>query len=320
VEGPPDEEFWDRYNKRLEFPLSTVAAVLFHVVVAVGLAYALLALENTEDRSGVPVKLVNLTGLDEVGEGSAGSGGVEDPFVKADGDPLKSAVDSLVDPSKLPEVREQLRNTIKYIDPTGNLPISDANAAAYNNLNEKVREKLLGARQGSGAEKGSGFDGTKGKGPGGTGADSTLGRNMRWVLRFKVSSGHDYLAQLRMMHAEVLVPIPGSEKCVLVQDLDRPDEHKTATDDDMKRLADKIKFSDSRPSAVRDVIAALKLDISPPPSQFWAFFPKDIEDELSRKEKNYRNRQPDSIEETIFRIAVRGGSYEIVVDEQKVKR
>ena len=27
-EGPPEEEFWDRYNKRLEFPLSTIATVL----------------------------------------------------------------------------------------------------------------------------------------------------------------------------------------------------------------------------------------------------------------------------------------------------
>ena len=42
--------------------------------------------------------------------------------------------------------------------------------------------------------------------------------------------------------------------------------------------------------------------------------------ELSRKEQNYRNRRAEDIEETVFRVVVRGGNYEIVVDDQTAKR
>jgi len=318
VEGPPEESFDEMYNKRLEFPLSLVSAILIHVFVGAMIVFVLFYLINIgDDKSGVPVKLVNLAGMDDAGEGSAGSGGEEDPFIKADGDATKFLQESLLDPTKLPDVNE-VKQTIKYLDPTGNLPISDANAAAYAGLEESVRKKLLGTRQGAGPEKGSGFDGSKGKGPGGTGADSTFGRNMRWVLRFKVRDGQDYLDQLRSMGAEILVPIPDSDKCILIADISKPDVQKTASDDDMRRLADKIKFSDSRPEAVRSVSRTLHLDFSP--KSFWAFFPKKIEDELSSKETNYRNRRAEDIEETIFRVAIRGGSYELVVDEQKIKR
>ncbi len=49
-----------------------------------------------DDKGGVPMKLVALDGIDGSGEGSAGSGGVEDPFMKADGDPNKALLDAHV--------------------------------------------------------------------------------------------------------------------------------------------------------------------------------------------------------------------------------
>lgn len=317
-EGPPEESFDEKYNKRLEFPMALVSAILIHVFVGALLIFVLFYIIGLgDDKSGVPVKLVDLGGFDDGGEGSAGSGGVEDPFFKADGDPSKFLQDSLADPTKLPEINE-VKQTIKYLDPTGNLPVSNANAAAYASLDESVRKKLLGARQGSGKEQGGGFDNSKGKGPGGTGADSTLGRNMRWVLRFKVSSGQDYLDQLKLMGAELLVPIPNTDKCILIANISSPKDQRTATDDDMRRLADKIKFSDSRPEAVRGVSRTLGLDFTP--NSFWAFFPKELEDDLAKKETGYRNRRAEDIEETIFRVTTRGGSYELLVDEQKIKR
>jgi hypothetical protein len=283
------------------------------------LVFILYQMSLREDRSDVPLKLIEVGGLDDFGDGSAGSGGEEDPFIKADGDPVKSLLDSVPDPNKLSEIRDDIRQTIKYIDPTtGNLPISDANALAYKSLEESVRKKLLGVRQGSGDEQGTGFDGSAGKGPGGTGADSTFGRNLRWTLRFKVTSGRDYLTQLKAMGAEILVPVPGSDKCVLIKDIDNPSNQRVATDDDFRQLAQKIKFSDSRASAVRDVALALGLDFTP--KQFWAFFPKHVEEELDRKEKNHRNRRAEEIEETVFTVTIRGGTYEVVVYDQKFKR
>jgi hypothetical protein len=225
----------------------------------------------------------------------------------------------LADPNKtLPDIKEN-SPTMKYLDEFGKMPVSPSNQKAYDSLNDKVRNQLLGSRQGAGNEKGKGFDGGAGKGPGGTGADSTFGRNMRWVLRFKVTSGADYLEQLKAMEAEILVPIPPSnEKCILIADITKPHDHKVASDDDMRRLGNKIKFSDNRPEAVKGVARSLGLDFSP--GSFWAFFPKKIEDELSKKETGFRNRQAQDIDETIFRVAVKGSSFELIVDEQKVKR
>ncbi len=69
---------------------------------------------------------------------------------------------------------------------------------------------------------------------------------------------------------------------------------------------------------VKSVARVLGLDFAP--TSFWAFFPKKIEDELAKKETGYRNRPSEDIEETIFRVGLRDGVYEFVVDEQKVKK
>ena len=56
------------------------------------------------------------------------------------------------------------------------------------------------------------------------------------------------------------------------------------------------------------------------PTAFWAFFPKELEEKLARMETGYRNRRSEDIEETIFRVTIRGGSYELVVDDQRIKK
>jgi len=318
MDGPPEQSFDEKYNKRLEFPLSFVSAILIHVLVGAMLVFVLFSLMGIgSDPSGVPVKLVNLEGMDEAGAGAVGSGGTEeDPFFKADANPDMSAM-SIADPSRLPDVKINPQQPMKH-DLPGKLPIPDANSKAFDDLAKAVQQKLLAARQGTGSQNGSGSNNTPGNGPDGTGADSTFAKNMRWVLRFKVKDGQDYLDQLKAMGAEILVPKPDSEKCILIGDISKPNDQKTASDDDLKRLAKKIKFSDSRPEAVKSVCKTLGLDFSP--KSFWAFFPSDVEKELSKKELNYRNRRSEDIEETIFRVALKEGKYEIVIDEQKIKK
>lgn len=318
LKGPPEEDFDDKYNKHLEFPISIVAAILIHVLIGALLVFALMALISSEDKSGLPVKLVNLEGLDDGGEGSSGSGGIDDPAFKSDGDPLDALKDILPDPTKLPDIKEKMKESLKYQDPTGNMPISDANAAAYASLDKSVRDKLLGARQGAGPGKGKGYDGSEGKGPGGTGADSTLGRNMRYVLRFKVNGGRDYLDQLRTMGAELLIPEPSSDKCTIVSDLNNPTNVRIASDSDMARMGDKLRFSDSRPGVVREIAQTLGLSFTP--KSIWAVFPKEFEEDLAKKETAYRNRRADDIEETVFQVKYRPGSYQVEVAEQKIKR
>jgi hypothetical protein len=318
VEGPPDEDYWEKYNRRLEFPLSSVATVLLHVLVGALLIFILLEMENTEDHSSVNQKFMAVSGMDDFGDGSAGSGGTDDPLVKLNQDEgRKSLEDTLADPNMLPEVRDEIKKTVKFIDPSGNLPITASNAAAINNLTDNLKKQLVGGRQGSGTEPGTGFDGSKGKGPGGTGANSTLGRNMRWTLRFKVTSGRDYLAQLKAMNAKLLIPVPGQDKCILIENIDNPDAKRVVTDKELGPYGDLLKFADSRREAVGAVAGALGLDFTP--KTFFAVFTKEMESDLADKEKNYRNRRAEDIEETVFRVTVRGGSYEVVVDEQKAK-
>lgn len=315
--GPPEEEFWERYNKRLEFPLSTVSAVLIHVLVAAALIFILVRLMDRETDKNLPLKLVDVGGLDDAGDGSAGSGGVNDPLAIANSDPFKAISEVLPDPSQLPQVKENVRKLLEF---DGNLPISDVNAAAYSTLDEALRKKMLGvgAQKGDGPGTGKGYDGTKGSGPGGTGADSSRARSLRWVLRFRTTDGRDYLNQLSAMGAEILVPVPpDNSKCLIVTDIRNP-KPRMATDADFTRLAGQIKFSDTRRDSVKGVTEVLGVDFTP--KSFWAFFPKGLEDELDRKERAYRNRRPEDIEETIFRVTVRGGSYEVIVDDQTAKR
>jgi hypothetical protein len=319
---PPEEEFWVRYNKRLEFPLATVGTILLHVLVAAFLVTFFLGLlSKKEDRSGVPVSLVpDMGGLDDDGTGSAGSGWQEDPLKESISSALKQQLEVLPDPNQLPVIREKIRDTLKY-DNEGDIPVSDFNAAAYGALDETLKNKLLGvgAKKGSGPGAGSGSDGTQGTGPGGTGANSTRARSLRWVMRFRTSSGDDYVSQLSAMNAVVLVPLPPDNKqCLYFTNLRNLGDKQMATDDDLKRLAGQIKFSDTRPDSVRAVCDVLGVNENA--KSFWAFFPKGLEDELSKKEIGYRNRRPEDIEETIFRVVARGGTYTIEVDDQTAKR
>lgn len=320
--GPlPEEEFWERYNQRLEFPLAAVSAVLFHVVVLVGLVYGLLSLMADTTTPNPKLELVTVTGTYDEGAGSPGSGGDPNPDPTREAAPLRTLQDVLPTPQAIADV-EDLTRKIMLDDPAAEkLSISPLNVEGYKQLNDNLRKKLLsgGSQQGSGPGPGKGNEGPPGPGVGGQGADSTRARGLRWVLRFRVANGRDYLEQLRAMGAEILVPIPpGEDECLLFPDLKDLNSKRTASAADFRRLAGQIKFSDTRREAVQGVAGALGLDITP--KTFWAFFPKELEDKLARLETGYRNRRADDIEETIFRVTVRGGSYEFVVDEQTAKR
>ncbi len=315
--GPPEEEFWDRYNRRLEFPLSTVAAVLLHVAIGALLVFLFVRLmDKGEDRSSVPVKLIDVGGMDEAGLGSAGSGG-EDAHKEGE-NPFKAAESILPTPQALAEAREAMKRVL-LDDPNGEMPIAAPNAAGFKVIDEALAKKMLGSRRGEGPGAGTGTDGSKGSGPGGTGADSTRARSLRWVLRFQTADGGDYLQQLAAMGATILVPLPPENReCLYFGDLRNPGNKRMATEDDLRRLADQIKFSDTRPGSVSGVCAAL--GVREPVRSFWAFFPRGLEDELAQKEIRFKNARSEDIEKTIFRVIRRGGRYEIVVYDQIARR
>ncbi|MBN9523723.1 hypothetical protein J0H58_35290 [bacterium] len=314
--GPPDEEFWERYNRRSEFPLSAVAAVLLHVAVGALLVVLLVNLtDKANDRAGVSVTLIDPTGLDESGDGAPGSR-TADALV--DGENAFDQATKAILPT--PEaLQKAMVRSYALDDPTIDLPVAPSNVAAFLLMDESFRKRMLGGPSGTGPGDGKGTSGATGTGPGGTGADSTRARSLRWVLRFSTVDGHDYVAQLAAMGATVLVPLPPDNKQFLYfPDLRNPTTRRPATDADLRRLADQIKFSDTRPASVAGVCAAL--GVREPARLFWAFFPRSLEDELARMETGYRNRRAEDIEETVFRVTVRGGAYEVVVHDQTARR
>ena len=148
--------------------------------------------------------------------------------------------------------------------------------------------------------------------------DSTGGRNLRWVLRFRVTSGRDYVEQLAVLNAKILIPTPDAEtKAILFPDLKKPDTRRELGEKEIREFADHLKFADSRREAVGGVAQALGLDFTP--KTFFAFFPRDFEEELARKERAYRDRRVEDIEQTIFRITMREGKVQVEVEEQTAK-
>jgi len=312
----PQEEFWNRYNKRLEFPLSATVAVFLHVLVAAALAVILFHFMSVPRRdTTLQLSLVESMGLDDEGDGLPGSG-IDDPQLPAGDSPLRAKDPTPIAPTGLPKVEADLRKILD--DASGMMPIAPANVGGYAKLDESLQRKLLGGAPGAGGSSGNGDTHQPGVGPGGERASSTRARSLRWVLRFSTADGQDYIEQLAALDAVVLIPLPpNNEKCLFFPDLKKPTERRTATEGDLQKLAGQVRFSDSRPQSVGSVCAALGVDATP--SSFWAFFPSRVEEELAKKEIGYRNRRPEEIAETIFRFTVRNGSARIVVVDQKPK-
>lgn len=310
---PGDSTFWGTYSPRYEMPISYTASALI-LASFVGLLAVILALASQTTRDKPPPVLSVYPGPDDTGDGER-ERGHENPLVVGDNTPTQEDISRVLpNPSViLPQVKEDIRQAILSDDPNFDQPIPDEKAVGYKLLDEEVRKKLLNIGQRKGSP-----DGKEGA-VGGTGSDSTRARSLRWVLRFKTNSGRDYLSQLSALGAEVLVPLnEDSKKHHMFKDLANPKPGTLATDKDMDRLSRLIQFTDFTRKSVREVADTLGLDYTP--KLFLAFFPRDMEDKLSRLEKAYQNRRSEDVEETAFEMVMKGGKYEIIVASQKLKK
>jgi hypothetical protein len=150
--------------------------------------------------------------------------------------------------------------------------------------------------------------------------DSTTKRLLRWVLRLKAETDKDYLNQLGALDAALVIPIPNeTTKAILIPDVKKPENKREISEKELKELLDQgVHFVDTRQKAAEGVAMALGLDFKP--TSFSTIFSKDFEQQLAQKEKDYRNRLPSEIEQTVFRVTVRAGKVEVIVAEQLVKK
>ena len=321
ADAPPESAFWQTYSPNLEFPIAGVVSAIVHVGLVAGL-FILLTLDSNsaEDKSPVPISLVDTGGYQDVGDGSSGSGGDIDPLQVGAAAPTSDDFAALPLNDTLPEIKQDMQRQIALENPLAQIALSDEKAAELALLDKSIRDKLIGSRRGNGGEAGSGDTGQEGAGPGGFGADETRARGLRWVIRFRTTSGQNYLEQLRSLGAIVVVPTPPDFKTrmYIFRDLNNPTPGVVIQPSDWDELSDQIRFCDLKETSGRQISTALNLPYTAP--YFWAFFPKGLEDELARKETSYQNRRAEDIEETVFQAVQRGGKFDLDIARQTVKR
>lgn len=308
--------FWEKYNAHYEFPSSVVLSVLaFVTFFAVVIGVLLVALAGGPDRTPVPIRMVD--GTDDTGDGSMGSGGTDQPIALGNRQPEAATTEQLPNRQDLPEVKKD--NPTRVEDPTAPGQLDDSSKSALQKLEEALKNGAVGGRRGNAGGEGSGTSGQPGAGVGGDGTDNTRKRSLRWSLRFTSASGRDYVDQLAAMKAVLVIPQPPDEKDALVyRDLAGARQGVRLGEAEWTQLAGQIQFMDTKADSVRGLAEALGIGFVP--RRFFAFFPSDLEKDLARMELAYRNRRAEDIEETVFRVTVRGGQYDIVVEEQRPKR
>ena len=317
-DAPPETAFWKRYNDRLEMPTSIVGSICTHAALVFLLIFVLFRLMNGPQKPIIPIMMVD--GEDEKGVGSAGSGGVPDPIVRGMTAPTPEDFAKFNLPS-LPDAKQIYEDQIKAESPNADIKLPDHEVAALSQLDAALRDKMLGIGQqkGDGNSTGRGSSGQVGDGPGGFGSDSTRARSMRWVMRFQIQNGRDYLRQLAILKATVLIPIPPANKEMMIfKDLTTGAPNRQATSAEIDELSRQMRFCDITSKAVAEIAQTFHLSFTP--QCFFAFFPKDLEARLARDEENYRGRKAKDIEETIFKVTITDGSFEIRIVDQTPKK
>ena len=321
--APPDERFWQKWSPHHEFPLSTLASIAIHIVViGLFLIYIAKLMKFGDDKSAVPIRVMSVLSDSDGTLGGPGSGG---------GDP-KETVETRPDPTDpkpfIPDTRlaavqpvlaswaPELAQNPDEVRTVANLPNLDKLGKINDELRKQLAKGVTGGA-GKGPESGKGDLNQKGKADGGPGdANSTARRTLRWTIQFSTTGGRDYLDQLQALKATLLIPQPPNfNKANIIRDLSKANRGEPIDDVSTIKM---MFFVDDRRDSVMDVADALELGFRPP--HFIAFFPKDIEEELAKKERTFHNRNANEIISTTFRVLVRDGKYTITVTDQAVKR
>ena len=282
---PPDEDFWEKYSRRLEFPTSWVGALLIWAI-AFALFYAYSKYLSVGAGGEVPVRILDVDTGDGVTDGgTAGPGG--DPVLVADDRAFE--VKPVVEP--LPTLPQ---GTEAFPPP----------AAAKK-------------QDGQGAKAGPGTGAASGQGQGATAGDGGGRPGLGWTIRFKFEDAREFCQQLAAAKAVVYVPEgKDGKKGTLYTDLTNPQVGRPAEksdpifngrlgmyEQDAKKVAQMLKFLGA-----------------PEATTYGVFFPKEFYDELATKELAYRNRRKEDIGNTVFAFRMRDGKYEVVVIDQTVKK
>ena len=303
---PESRPFFKKYNDRLEIPISLAASAL--IVTVLAFAGSILFYRFMSGSSAKPpLAITAVYGDADFGEGqhaaTSGDQAVAPTAPPQSNEPLPSL--------SLPTIPQA--DAPFAADTRSDLALPELRSSPFDELQENLQKK---------SEKSDGkTDGYPKTGPGDD-PNNARSRSMRWVMRFNVQDGEDYLNQLALMKAVIMIPIPKDEKSFLVftefGNGKLPKPNRKATAKEIERESAKMRFCDVTERANQDIGKSLGLSITP--KCFFVFFPSELEKKRAKAEEDYKGRKANEIAETIYRITVKDGTIEFKVIEQTLKQ
>lgn len=322
-QGPPEEQFWKRYSKHHELPLSSVTSIALHALI-IG-AIVALGVWGARLGFGEGDKPVDIAGLLEEGGGGGSPDGSADakPEEKVThGAEVAQRNQAETAPTRPPEHKTELNVPTPTPQPKIEFKEKSSDAerliqeseSAVGTLAEssKAAEDLLknlGPAGGSPAPAGRGGPGSGGgmgsghgarTGPGtgngpGDGRGGTLSqrakRVLRWHMIFRPRGPDDHLHQLAALGAILAFPQPGNRYYV-VRDPDARPAHGQI--EDVSKL-NRIFWMDQEPNVAQELIRVLGLRVMPA-NYFVVFFPEELEKQMSEMELQYRQKPENEID------------------------
>jgi hypothetical protein len=311
LEGPPEEQFWQRYSPHHEFPLSSVGSVLVYVLAAV-LIWAVITLSGIFRAAPPPDMGVVEDGADTPGApgnpgnpGAPGDPGPKEAVEPATPEEMKNvSVPSL---EELPKVTIDPNSLIQDFVIDDKTPVTPE-IDSFSKLGKDIQSKLA---QGLKGPKGTGAGGENGNnGNNGNSGNIRVKRMARWSLVFNTHGGDDYLVQLASMGAMVGVPTEDPVRFTIYRNLKNPQ----VSTEDVTTLK-QMRWTDDRPDSIGGLCHGLGLPQTP--RFIVAFFPETVEKQMKEAEHNYRGLNEDQIAITRFLVVKRGNGYVPVVMDQQ---
>lgn len=305
MQEPPPESTWKRYGPSRELSLSGTASFAIHALLVGlcffgGFAFLQVGLNRLD-----PIALGTVVILEEGKVGGQNGDGKDEEKKEARSDhekplPMPPVGERLNDPrpgavdrSKFEDLTGD-ESASRYIE-SGTLAVSALGA-----LSKDIRRSLMDSLNPS-------------KPPGTpTVLDVREKRVLRWFIMFDTIDGDDYRKQLVSLGIILAVPTETKDVYQVIRDLHRVPAK--PTDEDIRQIR-MFYAVDNNADSVKALCRSLK--ISPVPEVI-AFFPRELEELMVEKEKNFKGKAEKDIVETRFRVRwSRSGKAQVDVEFQK---
>jgi hypothetical protein len=293
---------WNRYSPNGEFPISTAASTMFHILV-----FALIGLFAMQllppDLEPVPVVSVRVGPEPEAAKGEG-----DDTLP---GDVLEQGNPNEIKPEDTPpevtpaEKIEEVKPPT--INETGPKPASEA-------IEKNVQEAERAARRAASAVDQAkealqkNLSGKSGGG-GGSGATGRAARPSRWILNFSFNGTDDYLRQLEGLGATLAFPVQGNNW----KFFPKPSSNRSQSETRDLSTESRLYWVNEDAAMANQMATTMGMS----GAQFVTIFlPKTLEDRMLDLELQYMNLEEDEIASTRFQCFSTGSGYDVKVISQ----